>query len=124
MDTNSWELDLSEEAVAERARGLPSEMQHPKASSEAKAALNKSYEDLGVWFDEEIKKSKNGVSDIADLDIYRKLSELNLEKEPKTLFVLAQTLFDDRIAQQIPSRSGFLIKVSRFILLCVCFLSY
>lgn len=111
IDTDNWELDLSPEAVAQRAKDLPGEMQRPKVSGDSKGTEMSSYEQLGKWFDEEVTKSKNGVSDVSDVEIYKKLTELGIEEKPKTLFVLAQAVFDTKITAQIPLRSGLLIKV-------------
>jgi translation initiation factor 5 len=99
---DEWTVDTSAEAVAARAKELPSEM---KASldfdddDEGEGHGNSVYEQLGVWIDEEAK-AKGSVTKIDDLEIYKKAKELGIENKHKTLTVLAQILFDENIVKQ------------------------
>ena len=65
---------------------------------------------MGSWV---IKTSeeKGGVAKLDSADIFLKAKELGIEKKHKTLTVLAQTIFDDGIVKQIPSRAVMLKKM-------------
>ena len=69
------------------------------------------YEQLGTWVTKTAEE-KGGVSKVEDVDIYLKAKELGIESKHRTLTVLAQTVFDDRIVKQIDARAAMLKKVS------------
>jgi translation initiation factor 5 len=112
---DEWAVDTSAEAVAARAKELPSDLKRSLAFDddddgiEAEGGTN-SYDQLGSWIDEEAK-AKGGVAKVNDVDIYVKAKELGIETKHKTLTVLAQTIFDENIVEQIPLRAGMLKKV-------------
>ncbi|KAI5949081.1 TIF5 [Candida theae] len=94
---DEWAVDMSEEAVAARAREL-----------EAFDSSN-SYEQLGEWI---LSESNNDVSKLpSDVEIYKKIVELDLVESPATLQVLAQTLFDAQVLDQIEPHVGLLTKL-------------
>ena len=68
------------------------------------------YDQLGSWIIKEAEDN-GGVSAVSDIDIYKKAMELGIENKHKTLTVLAQTIFDDKIVKQIPSRAAMLKKL-------------
>ena len=112
---DEWAVDTSAEAVAARAKDLPSDLKRSLAFDddddgiEADGATN-SYDQLGSWIDDEAK-AKGGVAKVDDVDIYVKARELGIETKHKTLTVLAQTIFDEDIVKQIPVRAPMLKKV-------------
>jgi translation initiation factor 5 len=112
---DDWAVDTSAEAVAARAKELPSDLKRSLAFDddddgiEAEGATN-SYDQLGSWIDEEAK-AKGSVAKVDDVDIYVKAKELGIETKHKTLTVLAQTIFDENIVKQIPLRAPMLKKV-------------
>lgn len=94
---DEWAVDMSEEAVAARAREL-----------EAFDSSN-AYEQLGEWL---LSESDNNVANLpSDVEIYKKIVELDLVESPATLQVLAQTLFDSQILDQIEPHVGLLTKL-------------
>ncbi|KIX03897.1 uncharacterized protein Z518_07450 [Rhinocladiella mackenziei CBS 650.93] len=106
-----WAVDTSAEAVAARAKELPSDLKRSLAfdddeDGEENGAANV-YDQLGTWIIDETK-AKGGISKVDDVDIYKKAKELGIESKHKTLTVLAQTIFDENIVKQIPARASML----------------
>ncbi|KAI5967191.1 TIF5 [Candida margitis] len=94
---DEWAVDMSEEAVAARAREL-----------EAFDSSN-AYEQLGEWL---FSESDNKVENLpSDVEIYKKIVELDLVESPATLQVLAQTLFDEGVLDQVEPHVGLLTKL-------------
>lgn len=97
-----WKLDTSAEAVAARAKQLPTDL---KASltldddEDGEEHGTSVYDQLGSWLIEETK-AKGSVTEVDDIDIYKKAKELGIENKYKTLTVLAQTLFDENVVKQ------------------------
>ncbi len=105
-----WAVDTSAEAVAARAKELPSDLKRSLAfddDEEAEENGTNAYDQLGTWIIDETK-DKGSVSKVDDVDIYKKAKELGIESKHKTLTVLAQTIFDQNIVKQIPARAGML----------------
>ena len=61
----------------------------------------------GYW--NESKDSKDDLP--SDIDIYKKIVELDILENPETVQVLAQTLFHDDIIEQIEEHLGLLAKL-------------
>lgn len=115
LKEDEWAIDTSAEAIAARAKELPSDLQHSLAlddneDDEGEGGGNSSYDQLGSWIIEEAQEKK-GVANVDDVAIYMKAKELGIENKHKTLTVLAQTIFDEDIVKQIPQRAGMLKKV-------------
>ena len=111
-----WAVDVSEEAVKARAKELPEDLKQKLAfdeddDGEGEAAGNSSYDQLGSWVISSAEEKSGGVGDLEDVEIYVKAKELGIEQKHKTLTVLAQTIFDENIVEQIPKRAGMLKKV-------------
>ena len=107
-----WTVDTSAEAVAARAKELPSEIKSSLAfddEEEGEENGTNVYDQLGTWVIDETK-AKGSVSKVDDLDIYKKAKELGIENKHKTLTVLAQTIFDESIVKekQIEKRASML----------------
>lgn len=105
-----WAVDTSAEAVAARAKELPTDLKRSLAFDEDEEGEENGtnvYDQLGTWIIDETK-AKESVSKVDDVDIYKKAKELGIESKHKTLTVLAQTIFDDNIVKQIPARAGML----------------
>lgn len=105
-----WAVDTSAEAVAARAKELPSDIKRSLAFDEDEDGEENGisvYDQLGTWIIDEAK-AKGSISKVDDLDIYKKAKELGIETKYKTLTVLAQTIFDDNIVKQIPARASML----------------
>ncbi|EXJ90765.1 translation initiation factor 5 [Capronia coronata CBS 617.96] len=107
---DEWAVDTSAEAVAARAKELPSDLKRSLAFDEEEEGEGNGisvYDQLGTWIIDETK-AKGSVSEIDDVEIYKKAKELGIETKHKTLTVLAQTIFDENIVKQIPARAEML----------------
>jgi translation initiation factor 5 len=109
-----WSVDVSEEAVKARAKDLPDDLKRTLIieggeddDEEGGATI---YDQLGSWIIKEAEDN-GGVAKVSDIEIYKKAKELGIENKHKTLTVLAQTIFDDKIVKQIPSRAAMLKKL-------------
>lgn len=109
-----WSVDVSEEAVKARAKDLPDDLKRTLIleggeddDEEGGATI---YDQLGSWIIKEAEE-KGGVANVSDIDIYKKAKDLGIENKHKTLTVLAQTIFDEKIVKQIPSRAPMLKKL-------------
>ncbi|KAL6717020.1 eukaryotic translation initiation factor 5 [Lecanora helva] len=113
---DSWTVDVSEEGVKARAKDLPDDFKKTlilddDEDAEGEGNGNSVYDQLGSWIITTAEEKKGGVKDLQDVDIYVKAKELGIEGKHKTLTVLAQTVFDEGIAQQIPARASMLKKM-------------
>lgn len=110
---DGWAIDMSQDAIDRRAQALAESLSRVVVSGggddeeEEEEAGDNPYDKLGAWIDEE-KKAKGTVDDV---EIYKKCVELGIEKKHRTLQVLAQTLFDEKIVKQIPARAALLKKL-------------
>ena len=112
---DEWAVDTSAEAVAARAKELPSDLKRSLAfdddeEGEENGGGSNAYDQLGTWILDQVKE-KGSVSKVDDVDIYKKAHELGVESKHKTLTVLAQTIFDEDIVKEIPARAGMLQKM-------------
>ena len=115
---DEWTVDVSEEAVKARAKELPDDLKQKLVfddgddDGEGEGNGNSPYDQFGSWIISCAENNDGGVSKLDDVEIYMKAKELGIEVKHKTLTVLAQTVFDDSIATQIPKRAPMLKKVS------------
>ncbi|KAJ5921169.1 Translation initiation factor IF2/IF5 zinc-binding [Penicillium verhagenii] len=110
---DDWAVDVSEEAVKARAKDLPDDLKRAVVVEDAdgdEADGPSSYEQLGSWIIETAEE-KGGVTKVEDIEIYKKAKEFGIESKHKTLAVLAQSIFDEKIAQQVEARAGLLKKL-------------
>ena len=101
INDDDWAVDMSKEAIEARAKELES-------LSLGGGEVDK-FNELGEWLLQESKDSKDDLP--SDIDIYKKISELELLDKPETIQVLAQTLFDGDIIDQIEDHVGLLSKL-------------
>lgn len=115
IDDDDWAVDVSEEAVKARANQLSEDLKRALTLEEEEEGAGEnglsSYDQLGSWIQSRAKSLDGGVSDVSDVDIYMKAKDLGIETKHKTLAVLAQTIFDDKIVKQISARAGLLQKM-------------
>lgn len=96
---DEWAVDMSQEAIAARARELESGLN---------ATVSK-FDEFGEWILSESGESTENLP--SDVEIYKKIVELDIVEDPETLQVLAQTLFDEDILDQIEPHVGLLAKL-------------
>lgn len=109
---DDWVFDVSEEAVKARAKDLPADLKRSLVleDDDDEADGPSSYELLGSWI-VETAEEKGGVTQVTDIDIYKKAKEFGIESKHKTVAVLAQSIFDDKIAKQVEARAPLLKKM-------------
>ncbi|KAJ5438094.1 eukaryotic translation initiation factor 5 [Penicillium daleae] len=109
---DDWAFDVSEEAVKARAKELPSDLKRSLVleDDDDEADGPSAYEQLGSWIIE-TAEGKGGVTKVSDIDIYKKAKEFGIESKHKTVAVLAQSIFDDKIVKQVEDRAGLLKKM-------------
>jgi translation initiation factor 5 len=113
---DGWAVDVSEEAVKARAKELPSDLKRSLVfedgdeDGDGEGGVS-NYDQLGSWIITTAAETKGGVSNVSDVDIYMKAKDLGIENKHKTLTVLAQTIFNEKIVQQIPDRAPMLKKM-------------
>lgn len=97
---DDWAVDMSEEAVARRARELDG-----LTLSDNQQVFN----DFGEWLLEDAEKDKLKLP--LDVDIYKKIMDLEIVERPETVQILGQALFDDNIVSQLDTHVGLLRKL-------------
>ncbi|KAI3002979.1 hypothetical protein CBS147346_5619 [Aspergillus niger] len=113
IDDDEWAVDVSEEAVKARAKELPDDLKRSlvlEDGDDEGADGPSAYDELGSWI-LNAASEKGGVTAVSDVDIYMKAKEYGIENKHKTVAVLAQTIFDEKIAKQVPSRAALLKKM-------------
>lgn len=99
VNDDDWAVDMSKEAIEARAKldGLTLE--------DDKSEFNQ----LGEWLLDESKDSKDDLP--SDVEIYKKIVDLDILEKPETIQVLAQTLFSEDIIEQLEEHLGLLAKL-------------
>ncbi|EGS20620.1 eukaryotic translation initiation factor 5-like protein [Thermochaetoides thermophila DSM 1495] len=112
---DEWAVDMSAEAVRARAQQLPGEFRSKlslngdEEEEEGEGGGSTVYDQLGDWIQEQA--NKEGIDKVDDIAIYLKAKELGIEAKHRTVLVLAQTLFNENITQQISKRAPLLKKI-------------
>jgi translation initiation factor 5 len=98
-DKVEWSVDMSEAAVAARAKELPSDFKRNLTleDDDEDGGEGNAYDAFGTWILEEAKK-EGGLAELENAAIGKKAQEFGIEKKHKTMTVLAQTIFTDKIA--------------------------
>ncbi|KAJ5605532.1 eukaryotic translation initiation factor 5 [Penicillium lagena] len=113
IEDDKWAVDFSEEAVKARARDLPSDLKRAlvlEDGDDEEGEGSSPYEQLGSWIISTAEEN-GGVTKVSDVDIYKKAKELGIETKHKTVAVLAQSVFDEKIVKQIEDRALLLKKM-------------
>ncbi|GMM35654.1 translation initiation factor eIF5 [Saccharomycopsis crataegensis] len=102
LKDDDWSVDMSAEAIAERAKKLSLE------DGSAAVSTNAKYEQFGEWlvsFGDDKSKLPS------DVEIFKKMSELKIDHDEETCQILGQVLFDDNIVEEIKKHEQFLDKL-------------
>jgi len=104
-----WHIDTSEEAMRARAQQLPEDLKRALVI-EADEEGGSSYDVFGKWI-LDTAAEKGGVDKLDNVEIFLKAKELGIEDKHRTLTVIPQTLFSDKIVKQIDTRAPMLKKM-------------
>ena len=106
-----WHIDTSEEAIRARAQELPDDLKRALVvEDDEDGEGGSSYDVFGKWIIDTAAE-KGGVDKLDNVDIYIKAKELGIESKHRTLTVIPQTLFTDKIVKQIEGRAPMLKKM-------------
>lgn len=113
---DEWTVDMSAEAVRARQQGLSDDLKQKLVlgddeDEDGEGGANSAYDQLGNWITSEAE-ALGSVDKVEDVAIYVKAKEYGIETKHRTLLVLVQTIFDDKIVKQIPTRASMLKNVS------------
>ncbi|KAJ9101397.1 hypothetical protein QFC19_005170 [Naganishia cerealis] len=98
VNDDDWAVDMSKEAIEARAREL---------EGLSLQGDQEKYNELGEW----ILKGREEDELPSDVEIYKKIVELDILEEPETVQVLAQVLFDEEIVSELEEHAGLLTKL-------------
>lgn len=97
---DDWAVDMSKEAIEARARELEG------------LSLNDSQTKLTEFGEWALKDAGDDKDELpSDIDLYKKIVELELLEKPDVMLVLAQVLFDEEILEQLDEHKGLLAKL-------------
>lgn len=97
---DDWAVDMSKEAIEARARELEG-----LTLNDTQTKLT----EFGDWLLQESPETKADLP--SDIDIYKKIVEMELLESTDVVLVLAQVLFDENIVEQIEEHAGLLAKL-------------
>ena len=103
---DDWSIDTSKEAVAARVQSLDSKMGSLILDDDDEEGGGP-YETFGEW----VKEQREGEG-VTDAEVYKKAEEMGIAKKHKTLVVLVQALFTEKIVEEIPAHVPLFGKVS------------
>lgn len=99
VNDDEWAVDMSKAAIEARARELEG------------LTLNDSQTKLTEFGEWVLEGAEDKDEVPSDIDIYKKIVELDLIEKPEVVLVLAQVLFDESIIEQLNEHSGLLSKL-------------
>ncbi|KAF2819344.1 hypothetical protein CC86DRAFT_144818 [Ophiobolus disseminans] len=106
-----WHIDTSEEAMRARAQQLPDDLKRALViEADEDGEGGSAYDAFGKWI-LDTAADKGGVDKLDNVEIFLKAKELNIETKHRTLTVIPQTLFSDKIVKQIDARAPMLKKL-------------
>lgn len=106
-----WHIDTSEEAMRARAQQLPDDLKRALViEADEDGEGGSAYDAFGKWIIDTATE-KGGVDKLDNVEIFLKAKELNIDTKHRTLTVIPQTLFSDKIVKQIDDRAPMLKKL-------------
>jgi translation initiation factor 5 len=105
-----WHIDTSEEAMRARAQQLPDDLKRALVIEADGEDGGSAYDVFGKWI-LDTAAEKGGVDKLDNVEIFLKAKELGIEDKHRTLTVIPQTLFSDKIVKQIDTRAPMLKKM-------------
>ncbi|OAA68008.1 Translation initiation factor IF2/IF5 [Niveomyces insectorum RCEF 264] len=111
-----WNVDMTEKAVKARQQALPDDFKQRMMlngdddDEDGEGGGYTVYDQLGEWIHEQAEAAGN-VDDVDDVAIYVKARDLGIEAKHRTVVVLVQALFNEKILAQIPKRAVMLKRI-------------
>jgi translation initiation factor 5 len=105
-----WHIDTSEEAMRARAQQLPDDLKRALVIEGEEDGEGSAYDAFGKWIIDTAEE-KGGVDKLDNVEIFLKAKELAIDTKHRTLTVIPQTLFSDKIVKQIETRAPMLKKM-------------
>ncbi|OAK97132.1 hypothetical protein IQ06DRAFT_41054 [Phaeosphaeriaceae sp. SRC1lsM3a] len=105
-----WHIDTSEEAMRARAQQLPDDLKRALVIEGEENGEGSAYDAFGKWI-LDTAAEKGGVDKLDNVEIFLKAKELDIDTKHRTLTVIPQTLFSDKIVKQIDTRAPMLKKM-------------
>ncbi|SGY97477.1 BQ5605_C035g11406 [Microbotryum silenes-dioicae] len=102
---DKWSIDTSKEAVAARVNQLDSKLQNSLVIDDDDDEAGGPYDTFGDW----VRENRGSVS---DAEVYKKAEEMSIAKKHKTLLVLIQALFTDKIVEEIDAHLPLFFKMT------------
>lgn len=108
-DEVDWAADTSKEAQAARMEALNSGMQATLiVGSDEDEEKTGPYAEYKAWLVENRQSA-------TDAELFKKAKEFGIEKKPKTVQIVMENLFTDKILEEIKARSAFILGVRSLI---------
>ncbi|KAL6704182.1 eukaryotic translation initiation factor 5 [Coniothyrium glycines] len=104
-----WHIDTSEEAIRARAQDLPDDLKRALVVEDDEEG-GSNYDVFGKWIIDTAAE-KGGVQKLDNVEIFLKAKELGIESKHRTLTVIPQTLFTEKIVKEIDGRAPMLKKM-------------
>ncbi len=98
VNDDDWAVDMSKEAIEARAREL---------EGLSLQGDQEKYNELGEW----ILKGREEDELPSDVEIYKKIVELDILENQRNCSSLAQVLFDEEIVSELEEHAGLLTKL-------------
>ena len=105
-----WHIDTSEAAIKARAQDLPEDLKRALVIEGEEDAEASEYDVFGKWIIDTAKE-KGGVDKVDSVELYLKAKKIGIETKHRTLTVIPQTLFSDKIVKQTEGRAPMLQKL-------------
>jgi translation initiation factor 5 len=108
-----WSADTSPEAVKQRIKALEGNLGAVNLDDDGSDEdANSPYSQLGRWIEEHRGSEDEKAFSIS---IYKKAEELGIEKKHKSVLVIVQALFTEKIVEEIPKYELLLTKVQLYL---------
>jgi len=104
-----WHIDTSEEAIRARAQDLPDDLKRALVVEDDEEG-GSNYDVFGKWIIDTATE-KGGVQKLDNVEIFLKAKELGIESKHRTLTVIPQTLFSEKIVKEMDGRAPMLKKM-------------
>lgn len=106
LGKEDWSVDTSEAAVRARTKALEASMSALAVDDDEDEDENSPYAQLGRWAEEN--------REAGPVLVYKKAEELGIEKKHRTVQILVQSIFTEKIVEEIPAIAPVFVKVGRF----------